>query len=1309
VASVTLPTGGKISYSYSGGNNGINCSDGSTPTLTRTTPDGTWTYAQVKGTGSVTTTTVTDPQGNQTVISFLAGYETQREVYQGLTTSGTLLRTINTCYNGATSPCTDTGFGLPITSITVLDQYGSSGLICKHVYSYNSYGLPTEQDDYDYGSGAPGALLKKSLTTYASLGNGIVSMPATTTICSPGGTASACSGSGTVVAQTIYNYDETSPTATSGIAQHASVTGSRGNLTSIDYPVSGLTGHFTYYDTGSINTSQDVNGATATYNYSNSTADCQMAFPTSITEPAVAAGSMTLSYTWNCTGGVLTQVTDENGQNLSTSYSDPYYWRPASRTDQAGNITNICYAALASGSCPTTPSTTQIETYLNFNSGNSTSDLLTSLDGLGRVHIQQTRQSPSSPNFDSVETDYDALGRPSRVTVPYVTTAGQTCPTCKAAATSYDPLSRVSSVTDGGGGTTNYTHSATSTDVSVAVGPAPSGENLKQRQLEYDGLGRLTSVCEVTTALPGNGTCAQNSSPQPSGYWTKYTYDALGDLLTVTQNAQAPSGSQQTRTYTYDAMSRLTSEANPESGTKTYVYDSDSTMCGNGAYTSAGNLVKTIDAVGNCVMRYYDALHRVTDIGTNSAVSPCKRFRYDNTSGVLGTIPSGVSVSNTLGRLVEAETDTCAAPITQSSIITDEWSNHTARGEISDVYQSTLHSGGYYHVSQTYWPNGGPNVLSSGIGLPTITYGAEGEGRQSTVSASSGQNPITATTYNLYASPYQLSVTFGSGDSDVFTFDPNTFRLNKYQFYIGTQTVSGTLGWNQNWSLGSLAISDPFSAANTQSCSFAADDLSRISQTSCGTIWGQNFTYDPFGNITKNKISGTGATSFTPTYQSSPSITNRVASVGGVSASYDANGNSLNDTFRTFTWDANSNPVTIGSVTLTYDAFDRMVEQSVSSTNLEVVYSPAGVKLALMSGTALTKAFIPLTGGDTAVYTSSGLAYYRHKDNLGSSRFASTPTQTLYADLAYSPFGEAYASSGSIDPSFTGQDQDTTSGLYDFLYREYDPNQSRWTSPDPSGLGAVDPTDPQSWNRYAYVRNRPLRYVDLLGLTCYALDDDGNITDQVTDPSIDNEADCEDSGEKGGYWLSQNTVVVVNGDDSDDGSGSGSICSYSYGGGDLLGSQCGDEFVPYVPGPTPTNQDYINAIAKGLPTVCGGGVFYYAGKDVNVGPVDGFAGYITEYDTQSGVSGGALIEAGGGEGIVGGGGYITGGNSNQGIANANLAYGGFGADTPVAGFSVGEVGFTNGAGFYAEGQVLGRERGVGAYLNITTVAGCNHH
>jgi hypothetical protein len=36
--------------------------------------------------------------------------------------------------------------------------------------------------------------------------------------------------------------------------------------------------------------------------------------------------------------------------------------------------------------------------------------------------------------------------------------------------------------------------------------------------------------------------------------------------------------------------------------------------------------------------------------------------------------------------------------------------------------------------------------------------------------------------------------------------------------------------------------------------------------------------------------------------------------------------------------------------------------------------------------------------------------------------------------------------------------------------------------PDPAGLAAVNPTNPQSWNRYSYVLNNPLALVDPSGL-----------------------------------------------------------------------------------------------------------------------------------------------------------------------------------------------------------------------------------
>jgi hypothetical protein len=106
------------------------------------------------------------------------------------------------------------------------------------------------------------------------------------------------------------------------------------------------------------------------------------------------------------------------------------------------------------------------------------------------------------------------------------------------------------------------------------------------------------------------------------------------------------------------------------------------------------------------------------------------------------------------------------------------------------------------------------------------------------------------------------------------------------------------------------------------------------------------------------------------------------------------------------------------TVNATYDALGGMVEQQRGSSFTEILYSPIG-KTALLNGQTLTKAFIPLPGGATAVYNSSGLAYYRHSDWLGSSRLASTQTRGLFSSIAYAPFGEQYGSAGTADASFT--------------------------------------------------------------------------------------------------------------------------------------------------------------------------------------------------------------------------------------------------------------------------------------------------
>ena len=222
---------------------------------------------------------------------------------------------------------------------------------------------------------------------------------------------------------------------------------------------------------------------------------------------------------------------------------------------------------------------------------------------------------------------------------------------------------------------------------------------------------------------------------------------------------------------------------------------------------------------------------------------------------------------------------------------------------------------------------------------------------------------------------------------------------------------------------------------------------------------------------------------------------------GGITPTptYDGNGNQTSAIPATLTWNALNQPITVNSTTATYDALGRMVEKGVSGTYTQFVYNPDGTSLAVYSG-GLTKGTISLPGGSTAVYNASGLNYIRHKDWLGSSRLATTWAHAVYAKEAYAPFGENYNElTTNKDPSFTGQDQNVVTGslgngVYDYLFRKYDPSAGRWLSPDPSGWNAVSQTYPQSLNRYAYLENEPMDLVDPQGLACMYAMSDGSVS-----------------------------------------------------------------------------------------------------------------------------------------------------------------------------------------------------------------------
>jgi YD repeat-containing protein len=549
LASFQLPTGGTTSWVYTGGSHGINCADGTTSGIQMTTPDGVSTFTHIVNTNTTSTTSVTDAAGNLTTSQFY--YGTNTEITNPL-------KTEILCYNGASTSCTNgsefngatPGYLGEVKTFTSISGIAAPSLSDVQFDPY-LYGLIVQDAEYDFGP----QLVSTSAITYGT----------------------SCGGSSV----THDRPCSLLTTDTSGVQMSNELDSynALGDLIRQQLWVSGSIFLTTQYNVtnGIVNSVIDPNGKTTSY----TNGGCNGMFPTAILYPT----GNTSSIVWDCNGALVTSTIDPNGQKGTMKYD--LLWRPLQSQDPLSNVTNYSYTATAAH-----PRTV-------FNSGNSALDIRFTTDSMGRMQVAQTAQGPGRSTYDTISQMFGPNGKTTSISAPCSTSVpGSLCST-SAYQFLYDALGRVTRVTNANTGSLTTTWQLG--DALEVLGPVAIGETAtKQKQLEYDGLNRLTSVCEITGAT-GSGPCNQRVAA--TGFLTSYTLDALGRVRKVTQGVQ-------TRTFTYDGLGRLTTAVAPENGTTTYTYDTADTSCSS--YSSPGDLVEKKDAMGNVSCYQYDSGHRLT-------------------------------------------------------------------------------------------------------------------------------------------------------------------------------------------------------------------------------------------------------------------------------------------------------------------------------------------------------------------------------------------------------------------------------------------------------------------------------------------------------------------------------------------------------------------------------------------------------------------------------------------------------------------------------------------------------------------------
>ena len=143
--------------------------------------------------------------------------------------------------------------------------------------------------------------------------------------------------------------------------------------------------------------------------------------------------------------------------------------------------------------------------------------------------------------------------------------------------------------------------------------------------------------------------------------------------------------------------------------------------------------------------------------------------------------------------------------------------------------------------------------------------------------------------------------------------------------------------------------------------------------------------------------------------------------------------------------------------------------------------SAAGANSTSAGATAKTRSrpsneYVLYAYGEPVAVSADGNTSYFGTDILGSVRNTTDKYGAVQSEYNYDAFGNPYLSNLDNDMSFgyCGKIYDNGTGLYDYGFRDYAPNQARFTTIDPIRDGA---------NWFAYVVNDPVNYIDPFGLT----------------------------------------------------------------------------------------------------------------------------------------------------------------------------------------------------------------------------------
>lgn len=396
------------------------------------------------------------------------------------------------------------------------------------------------------------------------------------------------------------------------------------------------------------------------------------------------------------------------------------------------------------------------------------------------------------------------------------------------------------------------------------------------------------------------------------------------------------------------------------------------------------------------------------------------------------------------------------------------------------------------------------NVNANGAADYVFSFGPANVGWKPVAGDWNGDGVDTIGLYDPSSGTFYLRNANSSGGANLtFSFGPagwmpiagdwnndgidtiGAFAPSTSEFYLRNQNSSGNAdvvvqfgGAPSAW----LPVAGDWSGAAAKAAGEGDGEAGKTAEVA-SVSWTEDYGYDRFGNRTD----GVAITK----------TRNRINETG---YAYDGPGNLLSEpagpgTTKVYKYNAENKMwraeiPNAPAATYVYDGEGRRVKKIVGTTVTRFVYGVNGELVAEYDGAGvLKKEYVYGPAGLLATIEGSVVKYVT-PDHLGSPRVVTNGTGGVISRHDYLPFGaeimagtggrtgtglQGYSVADGIRQQFTSKERDAETGLDYFEARYCSSLVGRFTSIDE---GDWDESVPQSLNRYAFVLNNPLRYVD---------------------------------------------------------------------------------------------------------------------------------------------------------------------------------------------------------------------------------------